>query len=255
MTQAPPPADLKIQRIAPRCAHRCPPAGRGLADRCCPTARPGRHAAQRHRRQRHVARRRSSSTSTWTEDGERGRGSTSPASRRRPTSSRSSRTTRCRTSTTRCGSSASDRRAGAGRRAGRADRRGARHAVLPDGPDRRRRAAGRAAVQLVGDNWLPTPRREDQRRLQDNTVKVLAGLHAIPDAADDLRLPRPPARYAGRDAARAQPRLGARLVRVGRPRPRPLADGRAGARLARGQRAGHRDRHRAVLGRLAGSAT
>ena len=33
-----------------------------------------------------------------------------------------------------------------------------------------------------GDNWLFDASREDQRRLQDSTVKVLADLHAIPDA-------------------------------------------------------------------------
>ncbi|WP_134738250.1 phosphotransferase family protein [Nocardioides sp. 503] len=33
-----------------------------------------------------------------------------------------------------------------------------------------------------GDNWLHDASPEDQRRLQDNTVGVLAGLHAIPDA-------------------------------------------------------------------------
>ena len=34
-----------------------------------------------------------------------------------------------------------------------------------------------------GDNWLHDASREDQRRLQDNSVAVLAKLHAIPDAA------------------------------------------------------------------------
>ncbi len=33
-----------------------------------------------------------------------------------------------------------------------------------------------------GDNWLHDASREDQRRLQDNSVAVLARLHAIPDA-------------------------------------------------------------------------
>jgi aminoglycoside phosphotransferase (APT) family kinase protein len=33
-----------------------------------------------------------------------------------------------------------------------------------------------------GDNWLHDAPLEDQRRLQDSTVSVLAGLHAIPDA-------------------------------------------------------------------------
>lgn len=35
-----------------------------------------------------------------------------------------------------------------------------------------------------GDNWLFDASQEDQRRLQDATVGVLADLHAIPDAAD-----------------------------------------------------------------------
>jgi aminoglycoside phosphotransferase (APT) family kinase protein len=34
-----------------------------------------------------------------------------------------------------------------------------------------------------GDNWLHDASRADQLRLQDNSVKVLADLHAIPDAA------------------------------------------------------------------------
>ncbi len=34
-----------------------------------------------------------------------------------------------------------------------------------------------------GDNWLHDASREDQRRLQDASAKVLADLHAIPDAA------------------------------------------------------------------------
>jgi aminoglycoside phosphotransferase (APT) family kinase protein len=33
-----------------------------------------------------------------------------------------------------------------------------------------------------GDNWLADASAEEQRRLQDNTVKAIAGLHAIPDA-------------------------------------------------------------------------
>ena len=34
-----------------------------------------------------------------------------------------------------------------------------------------------------GDNWLHDASREDQRRLQDSSAKVLADLHTIPDAA------------------------------------------------------------------------
>ena len=35
-----------------------------------------------------------------------------------------------------------------------------------------------------GDNWLADASAEDQRRLQDNTVKAIVGLHAIPDATE-----------------------------------------------------------------------
>ena len=35
-----------------------------------------------------------------------------------------------------------------------------------------------------GDNWLADASPEDQRRLQDSTVKAIADLHAIPDATD-----------------------------------------------------------------------
>jgi len=35
-----------------------------------------------------------------------------------------------------------------------------------------------------GDNWLADATPEDQRRLQDNTVAAIAGLHAIQDAGD-----------------------------------------------------------------------
>lgn len=35
-----------------------------------------------------------------------------------------------------------------------------------------------------GDNWLADASAEDQRRLQDNTVRAIAGLHSIEDAED-----------------------------------------------------------------------
>ena len=41
-----------------------------------------------------------------------------------------------------------------------------------------------------GDNWLHDASLEDQRRLERSSVEVLAKLHAIPDAATHLRLPR-----------------------------------------------------------------
>ena len=44
-----------------------------------------------------------------------------------------------------------------------------------------------------GDNWLFDASREDQRRLQDNSARVLAQLHAIPDAAATFDFLDPPA--------------------------------------------------------------
>ena len=41
-----------------------------------------------------------------------------------------------------------------------------------------------------GGNWFADAPAEQQRELQDATVEVLAKLHAIPDAAADVRLPR-----------------------------------------------------------------
>ena len=43
-----------------------------------------------------------------------------------------------------------------------------------------------------GDNWLFDASHEDQRRLQDSTVQVLADLHAIPDATDTFSFLDPP---------------------------------------------------------------
>ena len=43
-----------------------------------------------------------------------------------------------------------------------------------------------------GDNWLFDASHEDQRRLQDSTVQVLADLHAFPDAADTFSFLDPP---------------------------------------------------------------
>ena len=40
-----------------------------------------------------------------------------------------------------------------------------------------------------GGNWFADSPAESQRELQDNTVDVLAKLHAIPDAEDHLRVP------------------------------------------------------------------
>ncbi|MEJ7833746.1 MAG: phosphotransferase family protein, partial [Nocardioides sp.] len=52
-----------------------------------------------------------------------------------------------------------------------------------------------------GDNWLADASPEDQRRLQDATVRAIAGLHAIPDAATRFPfLVRPGVDRSGADA-------------------------------------------------------
>ena len=56
-----------------------------------------------------------------------------------------------------------------------------------------------------GDNWFADAPAERQRELQDATVDVLAKLHSIPDAADDIRLPgrgRPDGRHRAAPALR-----------------------------------------------------
>ena len=101
---------------------------------------------------------------------------------------------------------------------------GARHAVLPDGPHRRRRPARRAALQLRRQLVRRRARRA-AARLQDNTVEVLAELHAIPDAEPTFGFLR--RRPPGTPLA-AQPRLAARPGTSSPSRHRPLPDGRAG---------------------------
>ena len=71
-----------------------------------------------------------------------------------------------------------------------------------------------------GDNWLFDASPEDQRRLQDATVGVLAGLHAIPDAETTFAFLDPGVRRS--HSAGAQPRPGQLLVRVRRARHRPV---------------------------------
>ena len=52
-----------------------------------------------------------------------------------------------------------------------------------------------------GDNWLFDASPEEQRRLQDSTVGVLAGLHAIPDAAATFAFLDPGRHLAGAAAS------------------------------------------------------
>ena len=130
-----------------------------------------------------------------------------------------------------------------------ADRRRARHAVLPDGPGRRRRAAGRAALQLRRQLAVRRGRRGAAPAAGRRRSAVLAELHAIPDAATTFGVPRRPT-HAGRHAAAPQPGPDPGLVRLRGRRHRPLAADRARPRVARGQPARRHRRDGAVLGRL-----
>ena len=86
-----------------------------------------------------------------------------------------------------------------------ADRRGARHAVLPHGPGRRHRPAGRHALQL---RRQLAPRRDPRgpATAAGQLGRVLAELHAIPDATTTFAY-LDPARHGRRrrDADRAEP--------------------------------------------------
>ena len=96
-----------------------------------------------------------------------------------------------------------------------------------------------------GDNWLFDAGAEQQRRLQDNTVAVIAGLHGIVDAASTFKFLEADA--AGDTPAAAQPRADPGLVRLRAHRRRAVPADRARSRLARGPRA-YRHRHGALLG-------
>ena len=253
MTQAPPPADLKMQRSS-RDAGTLPGLlGRLAGHGRCPTA-PTR-AVTLH--SGIDANGMSSETlvldATWTEDGEHAHGRVRrPRGARRPRTCRSSRTTRCRTSTTPCGSSAS--RPTCRCRPSRW--------MEPTGEvlgtpfflmdrDRRRRAAGRAALQLRRQLAASTRSPRTSAGCRTARCEAIAGLHAIPDAADDVRLPRPEHGTPATTPLRAQPGADPGLVRVRRPRHRPLAARRA--RRSPGSRptCPTTDRDGAVLGRLA----
>ena len=144
-----------------------------------------------------------------------------------------------------------DRGARPGSPLDRADRRRARHPVLPDGPDRRPRPARRAALQLR--RQLALRRDRGGAATPPGQLGQGAGRPARdPRRRDHVRLPRPEA--AGGDGAGAQPRPHPGLVRLRRHRHRPLADRRARPRLAGGQPAGHR-RRRCCAGATHGSAT
>ena len=129
----------------------------------------------------------SSETLVFDADLDRGRraaarASTSPASRRPPRTSRCSWTTRCRTSTTPCGSSGSGPacRCPTSACSSRPARSWARRSSSWTGSTASCRPTCRRTTGATTGS--PTPRPEDQRRLQDNTVKAIADLHAIPDA-------------------------------------------------------------------------
>ena len=145
------------------------------------------------------------------------------------------------------------RRPGARGRVHGADRRGARHAVLPHGPDRGDRPAGRAcptrsattgsSTRLARSSrrcrtarWACSPGCTRSRTPQTTFAFLDPGRHLTGAAATGTPMERNLARSP-------------RVVRVRGPRPRPLADGREDPRLAGGQPARRPRRHRAELGR------
>ncbi len=89
-----------------------------------------------------------------------------------------------------------------------------------------------------GDNWLFDASPEDQRRLQESSVNVLAQLHAIPDAATTFGYLDPGVNgHEGdtpleRNLARTRAWYEFAVADIGR-----SPDGREGARVAAGQRA------------------
>ena len=141
-----------------------------------------------------------------------------------------------------------DRRPGAAGALAGAHRLGAGHTVLPDGLRRGAGAARRHAIHV---------RRQLVRRRARRTPARTAGQHRRGDrqaaldsrAREDVRVP---GRRVGFKCAAAQPQLAEGLVRVRGPRHRPLDAARACARLAGGELARRRRRHRsrAGVGRL-----
>ena len=189
MTQGPPrrPQDAAHQ---PGRQHRPGPA-RGLAGRAAARGRrPPGHAAQRHRRQRHVV------GDPGPRRGlDRGRPAAGGQVRRaggavrrgrpgllelRPAGAVRRHQARRRP----------HRRPGAGGRVHGADRRGARHAVLPHGPDRGDRPAGRHAVHLR--RQLALRRVAGGAATAAGQLGRRAGRAARdPGRRGDVRLPRP----------------------------------------------------------------
>ena len=235
MTQAPPPADLKLQRSS-RDAATLPTL---LADWLA-TLLPDGADRPSSLHSGIDANGMSLGDADPRRDLDRGRrararASTSPAWRPRPRTSRSSRPTSSRTSTTRCGSSAS-RPTCPCRPCGGWSRPAT---VLGTPFFLMDRVDGVVPQDVLpynfGDNWLFDADPSDQRRLQDAPVEVLAA------AARDPRRRRRPSASSTRTHDRgetllaAQPRPHPRLVRLRGRRHRPLAARRARPRLARGQ--------------------
>ena len=101
--------------------------------------------------------------------------------------------------------------------------------------------------------WVAEGTPEQRQRLQDTSVKVLADLHAIPDAERAVRVPAA-APHRGEQPAPARPRHPG-LLRVVRVRRHPLPADRAHLQLARGQLAASTRGRPCSPGATRGSAT
>ena len=253
MSQAPPPADLKMQRSS-RDATTLP--GRladWLATLLPAGADPVGHHAQRRRHQRHVVgdadpRRRPGPRTASSGSGEYV--ARVAPSRRGPAGLPELRPRR--TSTTRCGSSReqTDVPVPAVRWMEPTGEVLGTPFFLMD------RIDGVVPQDVLpynfGDNWLHDASRDDQRRLQDSEHRGARPAARDPRRGHDLRLPRAAPRR--RDAAGAEPRAHPRLVRLRRPRHRSLAARRARPGLARGPPA-RRPTRSCCAGATRGSAT
>ena len=255
MTQAPPPADLKLQRSSRDASHRPGTGSRaGWPVRCRPaptevTLHSGIDANGM-----------SSETLVLDADLDRGRraarrASTSPGSRRRRRTCRSSRTTRSRTSTTRCGSSASSPTCRC-RRSRWMEPTGevlGTPFFLMDRIDGRR-PAGRAALQLrrqlavrrVARGPAPAP---GQHRRRCSPGCTRSRTPRRPSASSTARRT-PGETPLARNLARTRAWYEFAVPDVGRS---PLVE--RGARLARGQPARRRPATPCCAGATPGSAT